>query len=219
MSKVKIKICGLKRMEDIRAVNDLKPDYIGFVFARQSHRFVTDEEVRVLREQLDPGILPVGVFVNEDPARVAGLLEEGILAMAQLHGQEDEAYVYTLRQLTDRPLIKAISVSGWEDIARANAFPADYILLDHGAGGSGRAFDWSLSERMQRPYFLAGGLHAGNVREALRDTHPFAVDVSSGVETERKKDIGKMRDFIRAVREQDTEMTGNAGIGFDTKIK
>ena len=159
------------------------------------------EKAAQLRRLLDPGIIPVGVFVNEDPKQVADLLKQGIIEIAQLHGQEDETYLLKLKKRTDKPLIQAFQIDGAEDVKRAEKSAADYILLDHGAGGTGETFDWSLLGHISRPYFLAGGLNPGNVKNALEMTKPYALDVSSGVETDKVKDFEKMKAFAAAVRE------------------
>ena len=198
--EVKIKICGLSREEDIAYVNEVVPEFIGFVFAPKSRRYVTPARAARLRELLHPDIVPVGVFVREDPRVVAGLLEQGIIGMAQLHGKEDETYVKELRQLTKRPLVQAFRIDNLEDVRRAERSGADYILLDHGAGGTGETFDWSLLKDVKRPYFLAGGLRPDNVEQALGAADPYGMDVSSGVETDGVKDREKIREFVDNVR-------------------
>lgn len=196
----KIKLCGLKRPQDIQAANELLPAYIGFVFAPKSRRYVHPDRAEELRRMLNPGIIPVGVFVNETPETVAALLDRGIIDIAQLHGKEDAAYIRRLRQLTKKPLIQAFRVDTPADVAAAQASTADYVLLDSGAGGTGTCFDWSLLQDIQRPYFLAGGLTPENVGGAVATLHPYAVDVSSGIETDGAKDKEKMTQFVRAVR-------------------
>lgn len=196
----KIKLCGLKRPQDIQAANELLPAYIGFVFAPKSRRYVHPDRAEELRRMLNPGIIPVGVFVNETPETVAALLDRGIIDIAQLHGKEDEAYIRRLRQLTKKPLIQAFRIDTPADVAAAQASTADYVLLDSGAGGTGTCFDWSLLKDIQRPYFLAGGLTPENVGGAVATLHPYAVDVSSGIETDGAKDKEKMTQFVRAVR-------------------
>ena len=196
----KIKLCGLKRPQDIQAANELLPAYIGFVFAPKSRRYVHPDRAEELRRMLNPGIIPVGVFVNETPETVAALLDRGIIDIAQLHGKEDEAYIRRLRQLTKKPLIQAFRIDTPADVAAAQASTADYVLLDSGAGGTGTSFDWSLLQNIQRPYFLAGGLTPENVGGAVATLHPYAVDVSSGIETDGAKDKEKMTQFVRAVR-------------------
>jgi phosphoribosylanthranilate isomerase len=195
----KIKFCGLRREEDIEAVNELRPDYIGFVFAEKSKRFVTRERAAELKRLLSPGIPAVGVFVDAPVDTAAGLLNDGIIDMAQLHGHEDEAYITVLRKQTDRQIIRAFRVRSREDIPHAEASQADLILLDAGAG-DGKTFEWDLAESVRRPYFLAGGLTAENAEAAINRLHPFALDVSSGIETNGVKDKEKMRAFLRAVR-------------------
>ena len=195
-----IKLCGLTRLCDMEAANELKPEYIGFVFAAKSRRYVTPEQAAGLRQALDPAILAVGVFVNEDPERVAELLNEGIIDLAQLHGNETETYIKRLRQLTKKPLIQAFSVDSAQAVMQAQESAADYILLDSGRGGTGTVFDWEFLKQIKRPYFLAGGLDIGNVAEAVERFHPYAVDVSSGIETDGVKDREKMRQFVTIVR-------------------
>ena len=201
-SRTRIKICGLTRMEDIQAVNEAKPDFAGFIVEfPKSRRNVTVEQLKALREKLDESILPVGVFVNAPVELPAQLLNEGTIALAQLHGQEDENYIRQLRIMTDQLLIKAFSIKTAEDIEKALQSPADYILLDQGGGGTGKTFDWSLIPEIQRPFFLAGGIGASNLGQAIREIHPYAVDLSSSVETEKRKDPMKIRQVVDIVRE------------------
>lgn len=197
-----IKLCGLSRPCDIEAVNELKPDYIGFVFASKSKRYVTYEKATVLKSRLSPEIQAVGVFVNEHPQNVAKLLKNGIIDIAQLHGDEDEEYITQLRLLTDKPIIKAFRIKTADDIKTAEQSTADYVLLDSGTG-TGMVFDWGLVKSIRRPYFLAGGLDARNVADAVSALHPFAVDVSSGIEANGIKDKTKMASFVAAVRKED----------------
>lgn len=200
----KIKLCGLSRPCDIEAANQLKPEYIGFIFAKKSKRYVSPETAAQLKSLLDPAIQAVGVFVKEDPAAVAKLLNDGIIDAAQLHGDEDETYIHNLRALTDKPLIRAFRVDSTDDVEKACKSSADYILLDSGSGGTGTAFDWTLLlGGVNRPYFLAGGLSSENAGSAVRLFHPYAVDVSSGIETDGLKDAKKMADFVSAVRKED----------------
>ena len=194
-----IKMCGLRREEDVEAVNELRPEYIGFVFFPGSRRYVAPEAAKALKARLDPGIRAVGVFVDEKEETVAGLLEEGTIDIAQLHGHEDEAYIARLRKLTGKPLIRAFRVRSAEDVRQAEESAADMILLDAGAG-DGKTFDWSLLAGVRRPYFLAGGLNPENAGRAVRELKPYAVDVSSGIETDGYKEMTKMRAFTDAVR-------------------
>lgn len=198
----KIKFCGLSRLCDIEAANELKPDSIGFVFASKSKRYVTSEKAAELKSRLLPEIQSVGVFVNEHPQEVAKLLQNSIIDIAQLHGDEDEDYITQLRRLIDKPIIKAFRIETAHDIKIANQSTADYILLDSSAG-TGTVFDWVLVKSIERPYFLAGGLDARNVADAIKTLHPFAVDVSTGIETNGVKDKIKMAAFVAAVRKEE----------------
>lgn len=201
---MKIKLCGLTRPCDIEAVNELQPDYIGFVFAKKSRRYVSPEKAEELKSMLAPGIQAVGVFVNEEPEQIAALLEAGTIDVAQLHGQESETEIRRLRELTDHPLIQAFRIDTEQDVERANASTADYVLLDSGAGGTGTVFDWDLLQAIRRPYFLAGGLDTENLGTVKTKLNPYGVDVSSGIETGGYKDKEKMTAFVAAARKEDT---------------
>lgn len=196
----KIKFCGLKRQEDIDFANLILPEYIGFVFAKKSKRYVSPEKAALFKKRLDGRINAVGVFVNEEPLKVAELLNGGVIDMAQLHGGENEEYISELRKLTDKPIIKAFNVEDESDISLALNSSADFVLLDSPLAGSGTRFDWELLKNFGRPYFLAGGLDPENVFGAVLSLHPYAVDVSSGIETDGVKDFDKMKRFA-AVRE------------------
>lgn len=201
----KIKFCGIQRACDIETVNALSPDYIGFVFVPNRKRYIAPKAAQRLREKLSQGITPVGVFLDEKPSEIAAILEQGIVDIAQLHGSEDEDYIRTLRTLTGRPIIKAFRIASDADIQAAQHCSADFILLDSGTG-TGKTFDWSLIRNIGRPFFLAGGLNPDNVRQAIADYKPYAVDVSSGIETDGAKDKEKMNAFLRAVHSaQDKE--------------
>lgn len=199
----KVKLCGLSCIEDIQIVNRLKPEYIGFVFAPKSKRRIDRQQAQKLRASLDPSIAVVGVFVDEKIEEIASLLEENVIDIAQLHGKEDPNYLQALRQLTKKPLWKAIQIQERQDIQKANESLADLILLDAGMG-SGTSFDWSFLKEVNRPYFLAGGLDTINIHEAL-SLHPYGVDVSSGIETNGRKDALKMEAFIAATRGENNE--------------
>ena len=196
-----VKLCGLRRPEDIEAANRLKPEYIGFVFAGKSKRYVDPETAASLKEALDPSIKAVGVFVNEEFSVVEYLLKKHVIDVAQLHGNESEAYINKLKKSTGKTVIRAFKIKSSEDVEVAVKSPADYILLDAGAG-DGVSFDWSVVKDVERPFFLAGGLDPDNVSEAIKSVHPFAVDVSSGIETDGFKDIDKMTAFVNAVRKE-----------------
>lgn len=196
---MRIKVCGLSRPEDIYMVNEERPDCCGFILDfPKSRRSIGAERLGMLTALLDPGILPVGVFVDQSPERIAHLLNGGLIGAAQLHGHEDERFVRELRRLTARPIWQAFCICGAEDVKRAKASPADLVLLDAGRGG-GAAFDWSLIQNFSRPFALAGGLNVKNLAKAL-ETGASLLDVSGGVETGGVKDQEKVRTFIRMAR-------------------
>ena len=201
--KTKIKICGLKRPEDIAYVNEAKPDYCGFIieFPKNS-RNVTGNQVRILIAKLDKNIIPVGVFVNAAPERVEELLLDGTIRIAQLHGQEDDDYIRRIQKNTGSQVIKAFSVKTAQDIELALKSPADYILLDQGGGGTGQTFDWSLIPEIKRPFFLAGGLGPDNLEQAVDMIRPYAVDLSSSVETDGVKDRSKILEAVNLVHKK-----------------
>ena len=194
----KIKMCGLRRPEDIEYANMLLPEYIGYVFAKKSRRYVAPETAEKLTELLSTEITPVGVFVDEPIENVIALVESGAIRMAQLHGNESEEYVAEL-QSRSIPVIRAFKVSCEADIDAAGNTCADYVLLDSGSG-SGETFDWSLIKNIGREFFLAGGLTADNAGEAVKTFRPYAVDASSCLETEGVKDFTKMKAFAEAIR-------------------
>lgn len=197
----KIKLCGLSRKCDIEWANALKPEYIGFVFWSKSKRNVPPEKAKELKNLLSPDIKAVGVFVDEPIENVAELLNDNIIDIAQLHGGEDEEYIKKLRALSGKPIIKAFLLKSEIDAERAEKSTADYILVDSGTG-TGKSFDWELLKNISRPYFLAGGLCCENISQAITALDPYAVDVSSGIETNGCKDKNKMAAFVAAVRKE-----------------
>lgn len=197
----KIKICGLRRPEDIVYVNEAKPDFAGFIIdVPKSRRNVPREKVRELTALLSPEILPVGVFVNAPMETILSLVTDGTLKAVQLHGQESQSYLEELKKQVAVPLIRAFSIRSPEDLTEAEKSPADFVLLDNGAGGTGETFDWSLLSSFDRPFFLAGGLRLENIAEAVSRFHPYALDLSSGVETDGYKDKEKIIAAVAAVR-------------------
>lgn len=197
----KIKICGLRRPEDIAYVNEAKPDFAGFIIdVPKSRRNVPREKVRELTALLSPEILPVGVFVNAPMETILSLVTDGTLKAVQLHGQESQSYLEELKKQVAVPLIRAFSIRSPEDLTEAEKSPADFVLLDNGAGGTGETFDWSLLSSFNRPFFLAGGLRLENIAEAVSRFHPYALDLSSGVETDGYKDKEKIIAAVAAVR-------------------
>ena len=200
----KIKFCGLTRPCDIEAANEIKPDYIGFVFAPKSKRRVSYKQAVDLKNLLSKEIKAVGVFLDEDIDQVISLLNLGIIDAAQLHGSESAEYIKRLQKETGKPVIKAFQIRGEADVSAAENTIADYIILDAGTG-EGKTFDWELIKEFKKPYFLAGGLNPGNVNDAMRQLHPYALDVSTGIETDGFKDKKKMAEFAAAVRKGETE--------------
>lgn len=196
----KIKICGLKRKEDILAVNHSMPDYCGFIIHfPKSHRNLSEEQVRELKKDLNPKIRAVGVYVNPEMEEAERLLLDGTLDIVQLHGQESDAFVKELKMRTGKPVIKAFKIRSQEDVKNALQSSADMILLDQGYG-TGETFDWSLVPKISRPWILAGGLREENLDEAIRRLKPDAVDLSSSVETDKWKDPDKIERAVEIVR-------------------
>lgn len=202
----KIKICGLFRERDIALVNEAAPDYIGFVFA-PSRRQVSEQEAAGLRRNLKEGIIPVGVFVQAPPERIASLYRRGIIAIAQLHGGEDASYIRGLKSLCPIGVIKVFSLGGpriegegWKTAG------ADYLLFDSGPGGTGSSFDWSFLHpgEIPAPWFLAGGINAATIKDALA-LNPYGVDLSSGAETQGLKDRDKIIHLVQQVRNHGKE--------------
>ena len=228
-----IKICGLSREEDITAVNEAKPDYCGFIINfPKSHRNVTVERVRQLRTGLRPEIISVGVIVDQPVEKAAMLLNEGVVDVLQLHGQEDETYIRRLRKLlkcreeafTDDDMVKdetghgdtrqnaeikdciwkAFKIRDRKDFEDAMASSADAVILDNGYG-TGETFDWSILEdagvmMQEKKVFLAGGLKPDNIEAAIQRMDVWGIDISSGVETDKKKDRSKILAAVQAVR-------------------
>ena len=196
----KIKICGLFRSEDIAYVNEILPDYAGFIINfPKSHRNLSVDEVAALTKQLHPAIRSVGVFVDEGDEVVINLLRRDVIDIAQLHGNESDAVIRHIQRETNKPVIKAFTIRSKGDIERANASAADWILLDYGKG-EGKTFDWTLLDGVEREYFLAGGITIDNLPQVLTEIGPWAVDLSSGVETDRLKDFDKIREVVTVVR-------------------
>lgn len=198
----KIKLCGMFRECDIEYVNEAKPDYIGFiVMFPQSHRNIDLETALRLKSRLSPEIKSVAVSVNAPVELFAEFAVRGAAELLQCHGDEDADYIARLRDLTGVPIIKAVKITCSADVENAQKLGADYLLLDSGTG-SGTAFDHSLidPERIRVPFFLAGGLTPENIEQAVREMHPYAVDMSSGIETDKLKDREKILAAVREVR-------------------
>ena len=197
---VKIKICGLKRLEDIEIVNKYKPDYVGFVFA-DSKRKVSQELASEMKKNLDSDIITVGVFVDADSNEIIELFNSGIIDVAQLHGSESEDYIRNLKERTNYELkvINAIEMSDEKDLLEYDNSIADYLLFDSGKG-SGKTFDWSLiRDDLDKEFFLAGGIDIFNVGEAIDNFNPYAIDLSSSLETDGFKDENKIKEIMEAI--------------------
>ena len=196
----KVKICGLRRLEDIEIVNKYKPDYIGFVFA-DSKRKVSHKLASQLKSNLDFNIISVGVFVDAPQEEILKLYDENIIEVAQLHGTESEEYITDLKEKTDYKLkiINAIEMSQDTDLSKFDNSKADYLLLDSGKG-SGKTFDWRLIRKnLKKEFFLAGGLSVLNVRQAIEEFDPYAVDLSSSLETDGFKDENKIKEIMEVI--------------------
>lgn len=199
---IKVKICGLRRSEDIEAANAAKPDYVGFIFVPETKRYVKPDLAASFRRDLAADIQTVGVFVNAPIEEIVAICQAGTIDLVQLHGEEDQAYIAHLKGQVDQHIIKSVAV-GDELVVDPNQ--ADYLLFDSlspSRGGSGKIFDWQMvSAYQEKPFFLAGGLGIGNIEEALKVVRPYAVDASSSLETDGVKDPVKMQKFVAKIRE------------------
>lgn len=190
-------------MEDVHLINEAQPDFCGFIVEfPKSFRSVSEAELRNLTTQVSPKIKKVGVFVNASKDLVIRLLRENVIDLAQLHGQEDDIYIEEIKSRTGKQVIKAFSIKTKEDVQKALQSPADYILLDQGGGGTGQTFDWALVPEIKRPWFLAGGLSADNLHTAIEHLHPWGIDLSSSLETNKKKDPAKIKQIIKITRQE-----------------
>ncbi len=200
----RVKLCGMRRPEDIAYCNEFGPDYVGMIMSPGFKRSVDLVTAAKLKAALDPAIRMTGVFVNESPETVTSAVRVGLIDMIQLHGNEDESYIERLREANPGiPVIKAFKLASPADVKHAIDSSADFVLLDSGTG-SGKAFDWGLlkliPDSVRDRCFLAGGLNPDNVAEALSMFTPFAVDTSSGTETDGVKDRNKIGAFVTEAR-------------------
>lgn len=196
---VKVKICGLRRMEDIEYVNEFLPDYGGFVFAK-SKRQIDVYSAKKLMENLNPHTKKVGIFVDENIDIVKRTAETLKLDVLQFHGSESPEYVNSFKGFT---IWKAAGIKSHGDVLDLNKnFYVHALVLDSVGGGTGRSFDWQMLDgiKFSKPIVLAGGLNPSNVGCAVEKVKPFCVDVSSGVETDGVKDYMKIKNFIEKVR-------------------
>ncbi|AMC01663.1 N-(5'-phosphoribosyl)anthranilate isomerase [Aerococcus viridans] len=199
---VKVKICGLRRPEDIEAANAAKPDFVGFIFVEGTKRYVAPDLAAKFRRDLAADIQTVGVFVNAPIEAIVAICQAGTIDLIQLHGEEDQAYIEQLKGQVDQDIIKSVAVGDELVVAPSQA---DYLLFDSlspSRGGSGKVFDWQMVSAYQdKPFFLAGGLGVDNIEEALKVVRPYAVDASSSLETDGVKDPVKMQEFVAKIRE------------------
>ena len=197
---MKIKICGLFQNADIDYVNEARPDYIGFVFAK-SKRQVNLHQAQLLKTRLDSQIKVVGVFVDSPIEIIVELVNKKIIDIIQLHGNEKDSYIKQLKAYLDVPIIKAIKVKQASDLDNLN-YDVDYYLLDNKISGSGESFDWSVIKDLNKPFFLAGGIDLNNLEKALQ-IKCFGLDVSSGAETNGIKDRNKIIEIVRRIKNDD----------------
>lgn len=215
----KVKMCGISKVETIPAVVEAKPDYMGLVFA-SSKRQVTVDQAKTLVEELhkqytkrynngaeqsnDDEIKTVGVFVNETLENLVSIAKEANLDAVQLHGDEDEAFIQSLKERTNVEVWKAVQIRSAADAEAWIDSSADMLLFDayhkDERGGTGEVFDWSCLDEFERPFMLAGGIDSTNVARAIRTVRPYGIDISSGIETDGVKDDEKIKAFTNIVR-------------------
>ncbi|AIE78606.1 phosphoribosylanthranilate isomerase [Bacillus cereus group sp. MYBK71-2] len=201
---MKVKICGITDMETAKRACEYGADALGFVFA-ESKRKITPKRAEEIIQELPANVLKIGVFVNESVEMIQKIADECGLTHVQLHGDEDN---YQIRRL-NIPSIKSLGVTSESDMKNAQGYETDYILFDSPKekfyGGNGKTFSWELlghmPKELRKKTILAGGLNALNIEEAIRTVRPYMVDVSSGVETEGKKDVEKIKQFIIKAKE------------------
>lgn len=219
--ETKIKICGLRRKEDVAYVNEFCPDFVGFIFFKASKRYISKEQAKELKELLNPKIKAAGIFVNQETDEILSLCKEGIIDIIQLHGEENTEYINLLKEKLKKAgldrkisIMKAFRVKGKQEIEAAVKMQnqVDYLLLDaygkDAYGGTGESFQHELIPKDMPPYFLAGGIGEDNLAEIIKTMHPFAVDISSGAETNGMKDkekIKKIIEIVRSIKEEEHE--------------
>lgn len=201
-----IKICGITTLEEIDYINELKPDYTGFVFA-ESKRKVNIENGKELLKALDKDIKSVGVFRNNTKEYIIEVIKNIPLDIIQLHGDEDNDFINYLKDKTNCEVWKAVGIKNKEDLIKAKDFNVETLLLDGSNPGSGELFPWEYLKEIDvnKRFFIAGGINEENVLEAMENVNPYGVDTSSGVETIengiRRKDKEKIKRLIKKVRD------------------
>ncbi|MDC7244214.1 MAG: phosphoribosylanthranilate isomerase [Sphaerochaetaceae bacterium] len=188
----KLKICGIRREEDILMVNSIKPQYIGFVFAKSKRQIDLKTAIN-LKSKLYPNIKSVGVFVDEPITNVIRAVESKAIDIVQLHGDESNLYISQIKSLVNVEVIKAIRINK-EFNKNIDFSAADYLLIDSGKG-SGKVFDWNISVNFNKPLFIAGGINIENIEDAFIKFKPFAFDLSSSVEENGVKNFDKMKEI------------------------
>lgn len=200
---MKIKICGLKSLEDISFVNEAQVDFAGFVFAKESKRKISLNQAIAMKKALSENIKSIGVFVNENIENILEVINAKVIDIIQLHGCEDNQYINELKSKTDLKIIKAFKADENLKYNIDNTL-ADFILIDsynkNNFGGTGEVFDWGLIPETDKKIFLAGGLNAQNIINAINKTNPYCVDINSGVETDGKKDKQKILEITKLVK-------------------
>ena len=202
---MKVKMCGMRRKEDIAYANEVKPDAVGYIFFPKSKRYVTGQQAKEFDQDLDQDILSIGVFVNETIEKVIEIANQVPLDVIQLHGDEDHTYIEQLKQQTDKEIWKVVRVKDTNDIKEAEKLPVDKLLLDTLTeekdmyGGPGKVMNYNLipKEGISKPFFIAGGLHSNNIKEIIKKVHPYGIDISSGIETDGYKDLKKMKEIMQ----------------------
>ncbi len=197
----KVKICGLFRECDIYYVNEVIPDYAGFIIDfPKSHRSVDLQTAKKLISMLDKNIKSVCVFVNKPIEYILNFAD--FTDVIQLHGEETDEFISEIREtMPEKEIWKADKIRTLVDLELAEGSAADRVLLDNGYG-TGETFDWNIISDFKREFILAGGLHEGNVREAIEQFAPYALDISSGVESEKLKDPKKIRECVNIIRNE-----------------
>ncbi len=204
----KLKICGLRRSEDIAYVNEFQPDYAGFILSKPFWRHISLYELVKLTKELSDKITPVGVFVNETTETILYFAE--YLDVIQLHGDEDDDFIKSLKEHTDCEIWKAVRPQTPDEIKNACQGCADKLIIDSfskdSVGGTGMVGNWEIIKNTEitKPFFLAGGISADNINEAVKTVKPFGIDVSSSVETDRKKDRVKIKELMHLLRKIDS---------------
>lgn len=203
---MKIKFCGIRRLEDVAAVNLCQPDYMGMILSGGFRRSISQEQAQRLVQEKSDAIAAVGVFVNESSETICRMAEQLHLQVIQLHGNESAEQIQTLQQKTGLPVWKALRIGTLEELEAAGTNPADCLILEEktgaGIGGTGVCADWELLARhsWNRSFFLAGGLQPENVLEAIATVSPTGVDFSSGIEEDGVKSLRRMKQLMTLIR-------------------